>query len=289
MIWQVGQRKITFSKKELIMGILNVTPDSFSDSGLFLNSTNAVQQAHQMIADGADIIDIGGESTRPGAQTVSQEEELRRTIPVVQTLHAEISNKTSNTRPVLISIDTSKGEVARQAVAAGADIINDVSGFTEPEMIDVAKTTDTGLICMHMQGTPQNMQDAPKYDKVLDEITHFFQQQLHTLTQAGIHPERICLDPGIGFGKRLEDNLAILNHLEKLRIANRPILMGLSRKSFIAKLLNEESIEHRNAPTVALTALMSKRGANIHRVHDVKANHQALQMINAIQNVSKKS
>jgi len=280
MIWHTGQKKINFSNKGMIMGILNVTPDSFSDSGLFLDPNKAVSQALTMIADGAEIIDIGGESTRPGAQPISHEEELNRTLPVIKALRPQTK--------ALISIDTSKHEVAIQAIQAGADIINDVTGFTKPEMVEIAKNTTAGLICMHMQGTPSTMQNAPTYDNVLKEIRAFFVQQLALLTKSGIAPERICFDPGIGFGKRLEDNLAILNNLEQLRVDERPMLMGLSRKSFIAQLLEDDDLRHRDAPTVALTALMAQSGANIHRVHDVKENAQSLRMMEAILNISPK-
>lgn len=281
MIWQVGQQKITFSEQGLIMGILNVTPDSFSDGGQFTDTKSAVTQALQMLSDGADIIDIGGESTRPGSPPVDESEELQRTLPVIQALRSTIPAH------ALISIDTSKAAVAEQAVAAGADIINDVTGFTNLAMVEVAAQTSAGIVCMHMKGTPQTMQNAPSYENVIDEITRFFQQQLLTLNQAGISSERICFDPGIGFGKRLQDNLDILNQLENLRVENRPLLMGLSKKSFIAKLLEEENLDSRHAPTVALTALMAQRGANIHRVHEVKENVQALRMMEAIRAVKK--
>ena len=266
------------------MGILNATPDSFSDGGRYDHLDRAIEQARLMIQQGADILDIGGESTRPGSVPVSLEEELKRTIPLIQALRKETQSAEH-----LISIDTSKPEVAKQAVLAGADIINDVTGFSNPHMVKVAADCQAGLVCMHMQGTPDTMQQRPHYDDVIAEIRSFFQQQLTLLTSYGIAEERICFDPGIGFGKTLDDNLTILRYWEDLRIANRPLLLGLSKKSFIAKILEQDDLALRSAPTTALTAWMATQGANIHRVHDVKENSESLRMMEAIQDIQPKT
>ena len=256
------------------MGILNVTPDSFSDGGKYDVTEDAVQQALTMVAQGAEIIDIGGESTRPGAQPVSLDEELRRTIPVIELLRSQWDGA--------ISIDTSKPEVARAALEAGANIVNDVTGLTDPEMVLVCRDAGAGIVAMHMQGSPETMQDSPEYGNVIEEVAAFFQDQYEMLTVAGINPETICFDPGIGFGKSLEHNLSLIKGLDQLVVADRPLLVGLSRKSFISKLIDTPELEHREWPTVALTSLSRRLGAQVHRVHQVKENHDAIRMAEAI-------
>ncbi len=256
------------------MGILNVTPDSFSDGGRWSAHDTAIQHAFQMVHEGADLIDVGGESTRPGSSPVSLEDELARVIPVIETLSKETE--------VPVSIDTSKAEVARQALAAGATIVNDITGLRDPEMIAVCAESDCGIVIMHMKGIPKTMQSAPVYEDVLLEIKEFFEERLSTLTAAGIEADRLCWDPGIGFGKRLEDNLALIKGVAELRVGKRPIMMGLSRKSFLAKLLDEPEMSSRDWPTVGLTAWTRKQGALIHRVHEVKPNREALRMVEAL-------
>ena len=256
------------------MGILNVTPDSFSDGGDFQDPEAAFRHAKQMIAEGAHILDIGGESTRPGAAVVSIEEETARVIPVIETLRKETE--------VAISVDTSKPQVAEAALAAGADIINDVTGFRNPEMVELCRDSDCGMVAMHMHGTPRTMQQAPAYDDVVQAVGLFFKETYDELLKAGINPGRIVFDPGIGFGKTLEHNLKLLERLSDLSTHDRPILMGLSRKSFIAKLTGEEDLQARAWPTVALTSQTRQSGAMIHRVHDVAENLQALQMMEGI-------
>jgi dihydropteroate synthase len=257
------------------MGIVNVTPDSFSDGGRFLDTGRAVEHALHLLAEGADILDFGGESTRPGAEPVSAEEEIRRVIPVIRAIR-------SQTR-ALLSIDTMKASVARAALAAGADIINDVTGLGgDPGMIQLAAETTAGLVVMHMRGTPASMQQDPAYQDVVTEVRSYFERRLHVLTDARIDPARIVFDPGFGFGKTLDHNLQLLRHLPDLRIANRPLLVGISRKSMLSLLSGLDSVADRHWPTVALTAWLREQGADIHRVHEVAPNTQSLRMIEAI-------
>ncbi|MEN8693224.1 MAG: dihydropteroate synthase [Akkermansiaceae bacterium] len=256
------------------MGILNVTPDSFSDGGEFINPEKALEHAQQMIAEGAHIIDVGGESTRPGAAAVSVHDELARVLPVIESLR----NKTE----VAISIDTSKAEVARAALIAGADIVNDVTGFRAQEMIAVCQGSDCGMVVMHMQGTPRTMQKSPEYRDVVAEVHCFFEEKHRELMTHGIATERVVFDPGIGFGKTLEHNLTLLNALGDLVVEGRPLLMGLSRKSFIAKLTGEDELASRAWPTVALTAFTRQNGAAIHRVHDIAENLHAIRMAESV-------
>ena len=272
--WLIHDRMHDFTKRGWIMGVLNVTPDSFSDGAKHLSTESAVKHGLQMIAEGASVIDVGGESTRPGAQPVPQEEELRRVIPVIESLRSQTQ--------ALISIDTIKPDVAHAAIAAGADIINDVSGFRDQRMIDAAASTRCGLIVMHMQGTPQTMQQQPRYENVTREVREFFQERLAMLTSAGIHEELVSFDPGIGFGKLPPHNLELLRNLASLRTGDRPLVLGVSRKSFIGRLLDDMSLECRDWPTVALTAWMREAGADVIRVHDVRPNVEALRMIEAI-------
>jgi len=259
----------------MIMGILNVTPDSFSDGGAYTLVDAAVDHALRMIDEGASIIDIGGESTRPGALKVDIEEELERTIPVIETLRKKTD--------VLVSIDTSKAEVARRALVAGADIVNDVTGLTgDEEVLEVCVQSGAGVVVMHMQGNPRNMQNAPAYDSVVDEVRDYFEERYQTLTAAGVDPLAICFDPGIGFGKTLEHNKALLKALGHLSVHDCPLMLGVSRKSMIGAILDEEDPLQREWGTVALTAYGRKLGAQIHRVHAVKGNSEALRMIEAI-------
>ncbi|MCA9056505.1 MAG: dihydropteroate synthase, partial [Planctomycetaceae bacterium] len=250
------------------MGILNVTPDSFSDGGQFGDIGAAVEHARQLVADGADLIDVGGESTRPGAPPVPVAEELRRVIPVVARLAGELSTP--------ISIDTMKGQVAREAVAAGASIVNDVSaGLFDPDLLNVCAGTDCGLILMHMQGSPQTMQANPQYDDVLGEVRDFLRKRMAACESLGIARERIVLDPGIGFGKTADHNIELLSHVAELRNEGRPVLMGHSRKRFLYKLLGRETDE-RLAGTIGVSIALWLQGADILRVHDVAAVRDAL-------------
>ena len=261
--------------RALVMGIVNVTPDSFSDGGRFLDTGRAVEHALHLLAEGADILDFGGESTRPGAEPVSAEEEIRRVIPVIRSIRSQTH--------ALLSIDTMKASVARAALAAGADIINDVTGLGgDPGMIQLAAETTAGLVVMHMRGTPASMQQDPAYQDVVTEVRSYFERRLHVLTDAGIDPARIVFDPGFGFGKTLDHNLQLLRHLPDLRIADRPLLVGISRKSMLSLLSGLDTVADRHWPTVALTAWLREQGADIHRVHEVAPNAQSLRMIEAI-------
>ena len=274
-LWKIGDRIFDLSRQGLIMGVLNITPNSFSDGGNFFDAENAVAHGLRMAAEGAHLIDVGGESTRPGAEAVAPEEELRRVIPVVEQLRRKSE--------VIISIDTSKADVARAAIRAGASIVNDVTGGRgDQEMMPLIAETKSAFIIMHMQGIPQTMQIAPQYTNVVSEVFDFFRQQYARAIVYSIDPMAIAFDPGIGFGKTLEHNLELLAQLERLRACDRPIVIGVSRKSFLGKLINSEQMSDRLAPAVALTSLLRTRGADVLRVHDVKENVNALKMTEAI-------
>lgn len=275
MQWQCSDRTFDLSREGIIMGILNVTPDSFSDGGRFQAVTAAIELAGEMLDEGAKIIDIGGESTRPGAAMVSEEKEKERVIPVIKELRQQFPD-------ICISIDTTKVSVAREALAAGAKVINDISGFSQIEMILLAAETGAGIVAMHMRGTPRTMQDSPAYENVTREVLDFFQQRYDDFLAAGIAADTIVFDPGIGFGKILEHNLQLLRDLGELSVGGRPLLLGASRKSFIGKVLNSDKMEDRSAATVAITASAREKGVMIHRVHEVKANWEALRMTEAI-------
>jgi dihydropteroate synthase len=260
--WQCKDRKISLGERTLIMGILNTTPDSFSDGGKYFDSDKAIQHALEMIQDGADLLDIGGESTRPGAEAVSVEEELRRVIPVIK----EVSRKTDR----LISIDTTKAEVARQALEAGAHIINDVSALlADPGMQEVAKEARAGVILMHMQGNPRTMQMNPQYSNVVTEVRDYLAARIHQLTESGMARENLAVDPGIGFGKNLDHNTELLSQLPELLALGRPVVVGLSRKSFLGRITGRETGD-RLAASLGAGAYALLRGAHILRVHDVK-------------------
>jgi dihydropteroate synthase len=274
-LWKIAGQTIELTERAMIMGVLNVTPDSFSDGGEFFAAEKAVEQGKRMAADGAQIIDVGGESARPGAEAVSAEEELARVIPVIQQLHGSVS--------AFISIDTSKAGVARAALAAGASIVNDVTGGrTDPQMMAVAAESGAAFIIMHMQGTPRTMQAAPHYEDVVGEVTNFFRQQYERALECGIDSMAIAFDPGIGFGKTVEHNLSLLANLARLRIHDRPLVVGVSRKSSLGKMIGSDAMEDRLAPTIAFTAMLRERGANVLRVHDVKENVAALRVTEAL-------
>jgi dihydropteroate synthase len=275
MIWRTRTATLELTRRARVMGILNVTPDSFSDGGDHCDIATALDHARRMIAEGAELIDIGGESTRPGAAVVPAELEIARTVPVIAALRAEWDG--------LISIDTTKAAVARAALAAGADIVNDVSGLTaDDEMPRVCAASGCGVVVMHMQGTPQTMQAAPRYRDVVAEVREFFKERFATLTASGIAPEALCFDPGIGFGKTLDHNLALLRGLREISVAGRPLLLGVSRKSFIAKILGTDDLDAREWPTVAITSNAREQGVMLHRVHSVRPNVEALRMTEAI-------
>ena len=272
--WKIGGEIFDLSTRGWIMGVLNVTPDSFSDGGRFFQASQAVEQARKMIAAGANIIDIGGESTRPGADPVDVSEEKRRVIPVIKELASE----------ALISIDTSKAEVAAAALEAGAKIVNDVTGGRDDEaMWPLLAEQGAGFIIMHMQGTPRTMQLAPSYHDVVVEVTDFFRQQYARALQFGVDPMTLAFDPGIGFGKTHAHNLSLLKNLPCLRVHDRPLVVGVSRKSFLGKISGHNgSIDDRLLPTVAFTSLLRMHGADVLRVHDVEENVEALRVADAL-------
>jgi len=271
-LWQLPKRRLQFnsvaSPLPLIMGILNVTPDSFSDGGLYSTFETACEHALELIAAGADLLDIGGESTRPNATPVPVVEELRRVVAIIKKLAPQIS--------VPISIDTTKAEVAREALRAGASIVNDVSGLTfDPDMIRVCAEAQAGVICMHIQGTPQSMQIAPHYDDAVSEICGFLKLRLERLAAEGIPPERVVVDPGIGFGKTAQHNLEILSSIDQLHALGRPVCIGHSRKRFLKAILGQ-ALDERSQGTVGVSIALAAQRTDILRVHDVAATRDAL-------------
>ena len=275
-ILQVNGNEYDLGRQTWIMGVLNVTPDSFSDGGLFLSKDKAVEQGLKLIADGADILDIGGESTRPESVTVTEEEELKRVVPVISALRKHTDT--------LISIDSTKSQVSRAALDAGADIINDISSFRfDPEMIPLASERQVPVIIMHMLGTPKNMQNNPHYENLLYEVKSFLEERIKAAVSGGIKKENIIIDPGIGFGKRQEDNLCLLKNLNFLEELGQPILVGPSRKSFIGNVLNLPP-QDRIEGTIASALISLLHGANILRIHDVAAVKRAAQVADSIMN-----
>jgi len=274
--WKIGDEIFDLDSRGWIMGVLNVTPDSFSDGGRFFNAEKAIEHGRKMIAEGASIIDVGGESTRPGAEAVGAAEEKRRVLPVIEELARQSR--------ALISIDTSKAEVAEAALKAGAKIVNDIRGGRgDDAMWAVAAKRRAGIILMHMQGTPRTMQLAPRYDDVVSEVADFFRQQYDRAIESGIDGMTLAFDPGIGFGKTLEHNLSLLRRLERLRVAGRPVVVGVSRKAFLGKISGANgSAEQRLFPTVGFTSILRVAGANVLRVHDVHPNLEALRVADAL-------
>jgi dihydropteroate synthase len=274
-LWKIGERVVDLSRRGLIMGVLNVTPDSFSDGGEYFDSEKAIRHGITMAEAGAEIVDVGGESTRPDAVPVSPEEELQRVIKVVRQLRTKTG--------AMISIDTSKAMVAEAAIEAGAVIVNDVTGGRgDSEMMQLVGRCGVGFIVMHMQGTPQTMQIDPQYSDVVSEVADFFRQRYACALECGIDPMAIAFDPGIGFGKTLGHNLALLGNLERLRVHDRPIAVGVSRKSFLAGITRDTDMSSRISATAALTGLLWGRGAEVFRVHDVKENVAALRAAEAV-------
>ncbi|HSS46234.1 MAG TPA: dihydropteroate synthase [Burkholderiales bacterium] len=271
MFLQCGKFKLDLSRP-LIMGIVNVTPDSFSDGGKLVSAPAAINHAKQLVEEGADILDIGGESTRPGAEPVSLEEELRRVLPVLEGL------KDVN---VPLSVDTYKPEVMRAAISAGASMINDVNALLAPGAMESVAASDMALCLMHKKGEPKTMQQNPQYEDVLTEVADFLKARVAAAEAAGVARERICIDPGIGFGKNLEHNLALLRNIGRLKSIGVPVLIGVSRKSLLGKILGLEVYDRVQVNAVA-AVLTVRQGAAIVRVHDVKATKDALAVYNAV-------
>jgi dihydropteroate synthase len=254
------------------MGIVNVTPDSFSDGGLFLDADAAIAHGRELLAEGADILDIGGESTRPGAEAVSADEELRRVIPVIEALAAGGAR---------ISIDTTKAAVARRALEAGASIVNDVAAFRfDAELATVTAEAGAGCVLMHMLGEPRTMQVDPRYDEVVSDVKAFLEERLAYAVSQGIPEDDVWLDPGIGFGKTLEHNLELIARLDEIVAIGRPVVFGASRKSFLGKLTGRQ-VDERLAGTIATNMIAYERGARVFRVHDVAATADALRVAGA--------
>ena len=274
MRWTVRDFVFKFPRPMVVMGVVNTTPDSFSDGGHFLDTDMATDHGLRLADEGAEIIDIGGESTRPGSEPVSATEELRRVVPVIERLAKRCG--------AVISIDTQKPAVARAALDAGASIVNDIAANREsPEMWQIVAEAKAGYICMHMQGTPQTMQAEPHYDDVLREVGDFFSERLARLAEQGVSGEQVALDPGIGFGKELKHNIKLLSGIHELIMSGRPLLIGASRKSFIGKLLGTPSNERLPA-SLACAACAAAKGAHVVRVHDVAETVQAVRMTEAL-------
>jgi dihydropteroate synthase len=274
MFLRCRQFTFTFPRPALIMGVVNVTPDSFSDGGQFFDAGRAVAHGLNLVAQGAEILDIGGESTRPGATPVSETEELRRVLPVIEQLAARVG--------IPLSVDTAKPAVARAALAAGASIVNDIAANRDDDtMWRVVAETNAGYVCMHMQGSPQTMQASPAYTKVVDEVETFFRDRLKRLNASGITSDQVVFDVGIGFGKTVEHNLQLLAGLGGFTKLERPLLVGASRKSFLGKLLGVD-VARRLPASLACACLAVKAGANIIRAHDVAETVQAVRLTEAI-------
>lgn len=257
------------------MGILNVTPDSFSDGGQYFDRGLAIKRAHEMVEEGADIIDIGGESTRPGSEPVTLQEEIARTIPVIE----EISKKIK----VPVSIDTYKAEVAKRALDAGASIVNDISGLRfDPEMPKVVSQYKVPVVIMHIKGTPKNMQANPQYEALIPEIMDYLRKSIRLAVESGIAEDKIIIDPGIGFGKTFDHNLEIIKNLHEFTLLEKPLLVGVSRKAFIGKILGDAPASERLEGTAAAVAISILNGANIVRVHDVKEIKRVADVADAV-------
>lgn len=265
---------LRLGERTLIMGVLNITPDSFSDGGLFFEPHKAIEHGLRMAAEGADIIDVGGESSRPGSDPVTLDEELKRVIPVIEGLASRLE--------IPISVDTYKSQVAERAIEAGAQIINDISGLRfDPQMPAVAARFDTPLIIMHIKGSPKTMQQDPLYEDLMGEIITYLREGIEQAEQGGVDPHQVIVDPGIGFGKRVQDNLVIISRLSELNTLGKPLLIGTSRKSFIGAVLGAE-VHQRGIGTLASAAVSALKGAHIVRVHDVAPMKQTVDMVDAI-------
>ena len=255
------------------MGVVNVTPDSFSDGGRFGNADRAIEYGRQLLADGADLVDVGGESSRPGAEPVPAGEEIKRVVPVVAGLAAA---------GVPVSVDTTKPEVAAAALEVGAIAVNDITAFGDPDMAPLVAAAGCGVVLMHMQGTPQTMQDDPKYGDVVGEVRDFLIARASAAEAAGVGREYICIDPGIGFGKAQRHNLQLLAHLDELVATGYPVLVGTSRKSFLGRIVEEPEPSERDVATAATVAIAASRGAAIVRVHNVEMTRQAVLVADAM-------
>jgi dihydropteroate synthase len=274
-LWQTRRRTLDLARHGAIMGVLNVTPDSFSDGGRFVDPELACAHALRLADEGADIIDVGGESTRPGAEPVSEAGELARVVPVIERIRARSD--------ILISVDTSKARIAEAAINAGADIVNDITALAgDPDMPRVVRDSGAGVVLMHMRGTPQTMQLDPRYGDVVGEVRDFLRKRFEAAVACGIDPMRMALDPGIGFGKTPAHNRQLLRHCSEFSLGGRPVLIGVSRKAFLGGLVASQDIADRHWPGVALTSLCRELGARIFRIHEPRPHREALRMTESI-------
>jgi dihydropteroate synthase len=274
-VWRCRDRTLTLGERTFVMGIVNVTPDSFSDGGMFVGADDAVRQGARLVDEGADLLDVGGESTRPGAEPVDVDEELRRVIPVIEGLTKAVPETP-------VSVDTRKPEVARAALEAGARIVNDVTAGRDGSMYEVVAASDAGIVLMHMLGEPQTMQDDPTYGDVVDEVHGFLRERIEAAVFAGIPEERTCIDPGIGFGKNVEHNLALLRAVPALRVLGAAVMIGASRKRFLGVLTGVEEPTDRLEGSIAAAVLAASLGADVVRVHDVPQTVRALRVADAV-------
>ena len=273
--WRCRDRELSLGERTLVMGIVNVTPDSFSDGGMFDGADAAVKHGLRLLEEGADLLDVGGESTRPGSDPVSADEERARVLPVIEGLRREAPE-------VVLSVDTRKAEVARDALAAGADVVNDIAAGADPAMFGAVAGSGAGMVLMHMQGEPKTMQQDPHYDDVVTEVRAFLAERVEAAAAAGIGRDRLCVDPGIGFGKRLEDNVELLREIGSFRDLEAAVLAGVSRKRFLGELSGVDDPAERLEGTLAAVAWCAAQGVDVVRVHDVAQSVRALAVVDAI-------
>jgi dihydropteroate synthase len=275
IVWRCRNRELPLGERTLVMGIVNVTPDSFSDGGMFADADAAVKHGLQLLEEGADVLDVGGESTRPGSDPVGEDEELARVLPVVEGLRREAPE-------AVLSVDTRKAAVASEALATGADVVNDVGAGADPRMLGVVESARAGMVMMHMQGEPKTMQSEPRYGDVVSEVRSFLAERLSGAVAAGIGRDRLCIDPGIGFGKNLQHNLALLRSIGSFRELGVPVLVGVSRKRFVGDLSGAGDPAQRLEGSVAAAVWCASQGVEILRVHDVGSTVRALRVVDAI-------
>jgi dihydropteroate synthase len=274
-VWRCRGRELVLGERTLVMGIVNVTPDSFSDGGMFQDAANAVKHGLRLLEEGADLLDVGGESTRPGADPVGTDEERSRVLPVIEHLRREAPE-------AILSVDTRRAAVARDAIAVGADVVNDIAAGTDPAMFELASGSGAGMVLMHMRGEPKTMQADPRYDDVVAEVRAFLAERIEAAVAAGIARDRLCIDPGIGFGKNLEHNLALLRSIGSFRELGAAVLAGASRKRFIGELSGVDDAADRRDGSLAAAVWCAAQGVDVVRVHDVAPTVQALRVADAI-------
>jgi len=274
-VWRCRDRTLTLGERTLVMGIVNVTPDSFSDGAMFASAEDAVAHGARLVDEGADLVDVGGESTRPGSDPVEVNEELRRVVPVIEGL--------AKARPgTPLSVDTRKPEVASAALDSGASVVNDIAAGRNSALLEIVSRSGAGIVLMHMLGEPKTMQDDPRYDDVVAEVHEFLRERIEAAVFAGIPEERICIDPGIGFGKTVDHNLALLRAVPALRILGAAVMVGASRKGFIGALTGIDDAAARLEGSLAVAVLAAAHGADLVRVHDVEATVRALKVADAV-------